>query len=272
MKMFCFCMRESLEKYSACNISPKISFYFCTFPKAFHMHVVSFILLMTLFGSAIAVFIGVSIASFIHLFGRRSMINYGVWTLMDALVLDLFLISGAVTVLVWPLISSSFIFALKHATGFIKIDHFLLPDSLAKSGKEMAAALHHSPIFSKTSFFSLKSFQVMAAKSTFIAFAVFSFVVMPTCAFVTVFREQKIARLEKLPLSCAEMHSHQALFWGDAADRDDEIFESLCWKFSDLFFFVAAWCASVGALLGFMSASTAALQFGKHDLQGKHLN
>ena len=230
------------------------------------MHVVSFGVVMLILGASASVFIGVLLVSILHLFGYRSTYHFGVWTLMDALVVDLFLISGTVTLVVWPLISSSFIFCLKHASSFMKIDPYKLP-SFTYGANELAITLQHAPIFAKNVSISLKSLQIMTAKSSFIAFAVFSFIVMPTCSFVTVFREQRLGSLETAPLTCGAMFPEHAMFWADmdaAAAKTDKIkiFESLCWKFTDLIWFTTAWSAVLGALLAFASTLTVAIQFG----------
>jgi hypothetical protein len=230
------------------------------------MHVISFGVVMLILGASASVFIGVLLVSILHLFGYRSTYHFGVWTLMDALVVDLFVISGTVTLVVWPLISSSFIFCLKHASSFMRIDPYKLP--FTYGANELAITLQHAPIFAKNVSISLKSLQIMTAKSSFITFAVFSFIVMPTCSFVTVFREQRLGSMETAPLTCGAMFPEHATFWADmdatagAGNNKMNFFESLCWKFTDLIWFITAWSAVLGALLAFGSTLTVAIQFG----------
>lgn len=232
------------------------------------MNVIIFGIIMLVFGSSLSVFVGVSLLSIMHLFGYRSMYHFGVWTLMDALVVDLFVISGAVTMVVWPLVSSSFIYSLKHGNS-LKIDPYWLPQWLSNGSKDIALTLHHTPLFSSRgrSFFSWKSLQVMASKSSFISFAVFTFIVMPTCAFVTVLREQRLGQFDQIPLTCQDMFRDETEWeaprGGENNSHNEPIFESLCWEYADLLSFTAFWCAGLGALLALVSTLTAAIQYGQ---------
>ena len=224
------------------------------------MHIAIYAGLSVLLGSSLAAGLAAGTVSAFHLFGRRDSETMGVWTIPNALVVDMFFVNMAVAMFVWPLVGSVFIFVFKR--GFIS--PFSLSEYAKSLAKDLPYTLCHTPIFSwreGAKSFSARSLQVMVSKAFLVACVFFTFIVMPTCTFITLHREQKISKLGAIPQNCAELRS--VSLTGRPEPERVEIFESLCWDFLFTVKFAGIWGAAVGSLVSIASLFTAILQYAK---------
>lgn len=234
------------------------------------MHISVFTVLIMLLGTAVSTATAVACSSVLHLFGARPSHEMGVWTMPNALVIDLFADIFIVTLIVWPLVSSVFIYCLRRGV----VDHFTIPAWLRPLRKGLPLTVWHTPIVTlrggqngKHSF-SWVAFQLMITKAVVIAFALFTFVVMPTCAIVTVKQQSEMFnKLPNRPHSCSAYKILNDPGYNLSPTYHD-VFESLCWTFAYTLQFVAIWSSATGAAVAGLSLCTAAIQFeGKEALR-----
>ena len=240
------------------------------------MHFVVFGSVLVILSAALSAAIGLAIHKVTHFtFLGMPLYHFGVWTLPNALMMDLVSIAMTITMTFWPLVSSLFIVSLKGASVF-SVSTYQLPEWAHTVSKDMAYTLYHKPIFGVNGKrISMRAAKLMSAKALMVGFVVFAFVVMPTCTVVTVIREQHLSSLglDKPPTSCAAMFPAQAVYWTpfdekfprvlDESDFASQVFESLCWTDQYAALFTAVWSASVGAGIALVSYTTAVLQYGE---------
>ena len=228
------------------------------------MHVAVYGFLSLIIGGLTAGLVGISAFSLLHMFGHRSVQTMGVWTIPNALVVDLFFVIYIISFTVWPILSSGFILAYR--TGKIS------PFSAPASSVGLSFPFLHTPMISIRDSkynFSLKGFQLMAYKAFLIGSGLFTFVVMPTCTFATVQREKRIGRLHKHPQQCSDFFvtvddetEYSLDDWGGP-----KVFESLCWTNDFTYLFVTIWSVSVGLILALFCVVTAAIQYGNRHVE-----
>lgn len=234
--------------------------------------------LLLVTGTALSLGLALGTFSLLHWFGHRDTYLYGIWTIPNALIVDVSVISFTCTVVIWILLGSLFIACFKLPSGFFHIEPYSLPDFLAGFAKSMGYTLNHTPVFTFNGRknFSSKALSLMFTKSLFVFLGLFAFVVMPACTIVTVLREQIIARnalpaLQNrlyVPMTCSEMFPENAAFWKPIDDKHDwerdDIFESLCWEPAKLFRFMIVWGAGFGLLTSLICLVTVSLQYGRY--------
>ena len=131
----------------------------------------------------------------------------------------------------------------------------------------LPSTLSHNPIFGLADGrmqFQVSALSAMATKYILIGLGLFAFLVMPTCAFLTVHREFRL-KDAPLPLSCAAMFPDLK---GDVGGEslDGKVFESLCWSFG----FTTVCCTLWGAGLAVVLSVVGLLTAGAQDRSGLH--
>jgi hypothetical protein len=197
----------------------------------------------------------------------------GLWTIPNALVVDLFVVNMLIALLTVPLAGSLVYRKLRVR----KSRNEPIPSILPNWRKSIPYSLSHYPCLvfdqnTKKTKFSFSRFGVMASKSVFISLVSFAFVVMPTCSILTVLWDLNIQRLGRAPTNCDDIVNFHALVNGAAltsdvaADpnppKDGKIFESLCWQFVTFFAFEIVWGAIVACCFASLGVVTALIQFG----------
>ena len=249
------------------------------------MHVAVFGIAATLLGTALAYGLSCLVVGTLHLFGYRESYYYGIWTVPNALFLDITLVTFAVSAIVWPLIGSLFIFCLKWP---LQRSWWTIEPFEAKSqtwiqfGKNMSSILLHSPIISfvvekNKIHFSMRAFHLMLSRILLIALATITFCVMPCCTVVTVRREQllreradhfrSLNRDPPIPFTCGEMFPEASKFWSEKDAKyfegNEVIFESLCWKFNEIFQFGSFFGMFYGFILSLLCVLTVSIQYAQ---------
>jgi len=219
--------------------------------------------------------IGAMIPSLFHLpTSFTQVLTTGLWTLPNALVVDLFVVNALVSLLTVPLAGSLVYRGLRQR----KARNIAVPSLYPSYRKSIPYSLSHYPCLvydqntGKTSF-SISRFGVMASKSVLISLVTFAFCVMPTCSILTVLWDVNITRLGRAPTNCEDMINFHALLNPALAspqppldpsspDGSGRIFESLCWQFATFFSFEIVWGAILGLVLASLGVVTALIQFG----------
>lgn len=167
----------------------------------------------------------------------------GIWTLPNALIVDLFAVSLLVGFAIWPFCGSLFLH-VNEKCGWI--DKYTPLWTMSNEG-----VLAHG--FSATT---------MALHYCFIGMAVFTFGVMPTGALVTVYRETNILNDWPLaiPLDCLEMFPDDERMPSFPRSIDGIIFEALCWPKNETVLFCSIWGGIFAFLLSLLALVTAACQ------------
>jgi hypothetical protein len=235
--------------------------------------------LLIVLGTALSLGISVGMAFLLHGLGHRDTYFYGIWTIPNALIVDISVISFTCTVVVWILLGSLFIACFKLQSGFFHIEPYSIPDFVVGFAKNLSYTLNHTPVFTFNGrkIFSSKALSLMFTKSLFVYLGLFSFVVMPTCTIVTVLREQLIARLSGglvnhtsvvTPMTCSQMFPAEAAYWKPIDDQHDwdreDVFEALCWEPAKLSRFITIWGAGFGLLISLICLMTVSLQYGRY--------
>jgi hypothetical protein len=247
------------------------------------MHALVFCLFGIKIGSLLSCGLAALTVTVVHLGGRLDTYYYGVWTMPNALVLDLGLSVVTICTVVWTLLGSIFIICLRlPKTSTWHIAPYMLPKFLKDLGRNLSYTLQHSPIVTTgpkgQTKWSFRAFHLMISKTLLVALGTFAFIVMPTCTIVTVYREQWLTTLapkfkdikERLPipLTCGEMFPDMAKAWKELDEQHLEtqpvIFESLCWEYSKIFSFVTIFGAVFGALVSALALVTVAVQYGRN--------
>jgi hypothetical protein len=235
-------------------------------------------------GSLLSCTLAALTLSFLHLFGQRDTYLFGVWTIPNALVVDLGAVTLVVTSVVWTVVGSVFILCFRlPSSSWLHISPYTISENLRKASRNLSYTLLHTPVFQILDAkwkVSGRAFQLMMAKSLILWIALFAFIVMPTCTVVTVMREQWLHHLSvqstktdipdystPIPLSCGDMFPDEADVWttidSKHADVNAKYFESLCWQYSKIFNFVIVFGSIYGLLISVLAVFTAAIQFGK---------
>lgn len=235
--------------------------------------------ILLVLGTSLSLGIFIGMAHLLHGLGHRDTYFYGIWTIPNALIVDISVISFTSTVVVWILLGSLFIACFKLQSGFFRIQPYSIPDFLVGIAKNLSYTLNHTPVFTFNGrkIFSSKALSLMFTKSLFVYLGFFAFLVMPTCTIVTVLREQLFARLTEgrvdqtdvaTPMSCSQMFPDKAAYWKPIDDQHDwdrfDVFESLCWEPEKLSRFIIIWGAGFGLLISLLCLMTVSLQYGRY--------
>ena len=231
------------------------------------MHVAVFALFAIILGGVFSYAVAGFMVGLSHLFGHRDSYYYGVWTIPDALVVDLAMVTVVVTCFAWILIGTLFIHCAKWAnrSSWWRIAPYEVSSTWKQFGNNLSSILHHSPILrfeGGKAKLHLRAVHIMLSKTLLIALGTITFGVMPCCTVATIHREQNIRERSKyfensdrkfpIPLTCGEMYPSQVPLWSHQDAKNfkgtEKIFESLCWRFEDIFQF----CSVFGLIYGFV--------------------
>lgn len=233
---------------------------------------------LVIFGhTALGGLIGALIPTLFHIpsGGFNQVLTTGLWTIPNALVVDLFFVNALVSVLTVPLAGS----LVYRGIRVRKSNNVPVPSIYPNYRKYIPYPLSHYPCFiydqstGKTKFSAFR-FGVMANKSILISLVTFAFCVMPTCSILTVLWDVNIQRLGRAPTNCDDMINFHALLnpalvspqqvslADPKPDSTGKIFESLCWQFATFFSFEIVWGAVLGCGLAILGVITALIQFG----------
>jgi hypothetical protein len=99
----------------------------------------------------------------------------------------------------------------------------------------------------------------MMSKSAFISIVTFAFGVMPTCSFLTVYRDNELVNSGVYrPTKCQDIYP---TITNEPQYSDEIFFESLCWNVWAVIVFEMCWGACLGLLLTTISVTTAMAQY-----------
>lgn len=219
--------------------------------------------------------VGAIIPSLFHIPTNFSQVlNTGLWTIPNALVVDLFFVNMLVALFIVPMAGSWVYRKIR----ILKSRNISIPSIFPTWRKSLPYSLSHYPCLmfdqatGKTKF-SVSRFGVMASKSALISLVTFAFCVMPTCSILTVLWDLNIQRLGRAPSDCSDIVNFHALLNDAVAQRittrtgatpegSGRIFESLCWEFSTFFWLEIVWGSVIAFILSILGVVTALVQFG----------
>ena len=215
------------------------------------MNVSIYLAISTIAFTALGTVLGGVTSAILHVFGwnPKSSLQMGVWTLPNALVLDLFLINLIVIPLVWPLLGASYMYFVSSPPR---------PWEWLMRVFDSSTLFRSEPFIGKS--FSAAAIETMLIRSVLLALASFTFIVMPTCAWVTVARELRLFSVsaKTIPLSCQAMWPDDLL--DNVTSADGEIFEALCWPYWTTLIFSSAWASGLTFLICLIGTTAVMVQ------------